>query len=159
MALKSPSTPLVITLTQGGADAFVQGSALTGIQARQAYRLDGLAFGFNNASLLAISSAQQWNIMLTLTRRSKAALPELSDTDVIFRHSLASLFLTSGAATFPGDFYWKPELEVPIVEDTIYAQLDSDGVGAAMTMIVRLDVTLDTMSDIDKLNLITRSLT
>lgn len=158
MALKVPPSPLVITLTQGGADAFVQGSVSTGLQSPQAYRLAGIAFGFSNAGLLAIASAQLWNLMLTVTRRTKAALPEVTDNDVIKRFSLFSNFVTSGATVFEGDFYWKPDFEIPLVEDEIYAQLDSDGIGAAVTMNVRLDVEVDRISDIDRLTILTRSL-
>lgn len=158
MALKTPSSPLLIGLTQGGADAFVQGSALTGLQARQAYRLDGVALSLSKATLTLLAGTANYDWRVTLTRRSKAALPEISDVDVIASFSLVNHMTTSGALAFSGDIYWKPDNEIPLVEDTIYAQLDSDNVGSAMTMIVRLDVTLDTISDIDRLNLIARSL-
>jgi hypothetical protein len=158
MALKTPSTPLIIALTQGSADAFIQGSVITGLQAKQAYRLDGIAFSLSEASMAALSATGTWDYRVTLTRRSKAALPEITDTDVIASYSLANGFTTSGAYMFTGDYYWKPDVEIPLVEEIIYAQLDSTAIGAAITVNLRMDVTLDSISDIDKLNLIARSL-
>lgn len=159
MALSASVTPLVISMTQGGADAFVQGSVLTGLSGRQAYNAKAVALSIPSASLVAVNAATLWSWYVTLTRRSKTAQPEISDNDVIFRWSLASQFTTSGAFTWAGDYYQVFPLDQPIVEETIYAQLDSDGVGTAFSAIVRIDVELDTISDIDRLNLITRSLT
>ena len=157
MALTVPPTPLVIALTQGGADAFVQGSVLTGLSGRQAYSLKGIAFEMTSA----FSAVTLTEYEVAVTRRSKAAMPLTSDSDVIVK--LRFQQLTAGAAYFmirdKAPIYWKPEFEVPIVEETIYAQLDSAASAIVNSFIVRLDVELDTMSDIDRLNLITRSLT
>lgn len=159
MALSAPPTPLVITLTQGSADAFIEGSVLTGLTGRQAYRVAGIAFGFPIATLNALSAVSAFDISLAITRRSKSALPALSDNDVLHRWSVANFLLTSGSFNLEGDYYWVPDFELPLVEETIYAQLDSSGTGLSLVMVVRIDVEIDTISDIDRLNLITRSLT
>ncbi len=82
-----------------------------------------------------------------------------SDTDILWVLRWQNLFTTSGEVMRDKSGYWKPDNEVPIVEETIYAQLDSGSTSTANTFILRLDVELDTMAPIDRLNLITRSLT
>jgi hypothetical protein len=158
MALKAAATPLVISLVQGSADAFVQGSVLTGLTGNQAYALLGVAKEILNAATL-MTAAADFEISMALTRRSKAAMPNISDSDVIWKSVLAFNFTTSGVTELTLTEYWKPDLEIPIVEETIYAQLDSTGTGAVQSAILRMDVEVDTMSPIDRLNLITRSLT
>lgn len=156
MALKPPATPLFITLVQGAADAFVQASVVTGLSGRQAYNLKGIALQITNN--LALVNNQ--NIQVALSRRSKTAQPNLADSDVLFQFD--HQFFQAGAAyaySFGRWHYFVPPLEVPIVEETIYAQLDSAATAVVNTVILRLDLELDTISDIDRLNLITRSLT
>jgi len=155
MALKASSSPLVITLTQGSADAFVQGSVLTGLTGNQAYRLLGVAWEMTSS--LTTTNAAEYQV--ALSRRSKASQPLTSDTDVLWVLRWQNLFTTSGEVMRDKSGYWKPDNEVPIVEETIYAELDSNATSTANTFIIRLDVELDTMSPIDRLNLITRSLT
>ena len=158
MALKSPPSPLTITLTQGSADAFIQGSVLTGLTGRHAYRVAGVAWSFPAASMATLVAQNAFQLELALTRRSKTATPDISDGDVILRWSVGNHLTTSGAYLFEGDHYWVPDFELPIVEETIYANLDSTGIGTAISCIIRIDTEIDTMSDIDRLNLITRSL-
>jgi len=155
MALNAATTPLVITLTQGGADAFVQGSVLTGLSGRQAYNVRAIFIEFTATNLQAM--AQDCDISVAITRRSKTAMPTLADTDVLYKQTLSGAFTTSGLAVVKGVDVYEPDGELPIVEETIYAQLDSTTLGTN-TAIVRLEVEIDTMSDIDRLNLITRSL-
>lgn len=158
MALSTPTSPLVIALTQGGNDAFVQGSVLTGLTGRQAYNVKAFWVELppDQMSLVSLDSS----IQVTVTRRSKTAIPLLSDSDVLFAKKIACAFTTSGQVDLECVSIYVPQLDVPIVEETIYAQLDSTGLGITVAnVIVRMDVELDTMSDIDRLNLITRSLT
>lgn len=158
MALSASLTPLIISLTQGGADAFVQSSVQTGLTGRQAYNVKAFMVDFTNIATQAGIAADH-SIEVSITRRSKTAIATLADSDVLFRYAFAVEFTTSGVAYIPGVIIYVPQLEVPIVEETIYAQLDSTGSTLTNTAVVRMDVELDTMSDIDRLNLITRSLT
>lgn len=158
MALKASLTPLVITLTQGGADAFVQGSVLTGLTGKQAYNVRAFHLDLPGSQLLAMSADSEFAV--TITRRSKTATPLLSDSDVLHKWSFANALTTSGEIFFPCTVTYVPQLEIPIVEETIYAQLDSTSLSMTLAnVVVRMDVEIDTMSDIDRLNLITRSLT
>jgi len=157
LALKPATTPLVISLTQGGADAFVQGSVLTGLSGRQAYNVRAFTLELPGSQLLAVSADSE--LQVAITRRSKSAMPLISDSDVLFKWSFANALTTSGEVFFPCVHVYVPDLEVPIVEETLYAQLDSTTLAMTLAnVIVRMDVELDTMSDIDRLNLIARSL-
>ena len=158
MTLRTPPTPLVISMTQGSADAFVQGSVLTGISGRQAYNVRRFALQLVNAAALSAIAAD-YEITVAITRRSKTAIPNISDSDVIWMSSFYVAATTSGVVYVPAYTEFTPDYETPIVEETIYAQLDSTATGVAVNAIVRLEVDIDTMSDIDRLNLITRSLT
>lgn len=158
MALKAATTPLAFALTQGSADAFVQASVLTGLSGNTAYNVRQVFSELTNSAAISGTNVDAvWE--MAITRRSKAAMPNLADTDVIWKRSLAVLYTTSGHVLVPLTEVWTPQLEVPIVEDTLYAQLDSNGSGLSNAAVVRLEVELDTMRDIDRLNLIARSLT
>jgi hypothetical protein len=158
MALRAALTPLVIALTSGSADAFVQGSVLTGLSGRQAYNLRAISWELVNPQ--AGSLANNSEISFSITRRSKTAIPLISDTDVIWKKRLDFKVTTSGAITFISAGSEAIALqEIPLVEETLYAQLDSSSLGYAASVVLRLDVEVDTMSDIDRLNLIARSLT
>jgi len=155
MALKAATTPLIITLTQGSADAFVQGSVLTGLSGRQAYNVRAILIELPVA-LNAISADN--SLQVSITRRSKTAIATLADSDTIFARAVSKDFATSGSTLLDAVSVYVPDLEIPIVEETIYAQLDSTSTTLTNTVIVRMEVELDSMSDIDRLNLIARSL-
>lgn len=159
MALKAATFPLTISATQGAADAFVQGSVLTGLTGRQAYNIRTLELEIATANSFAVDQSE---IEVSLSRRSKTAIPTIADPDVIWRwryqaRAAGAAYLTVYtkvfSVIFPVDF------ELPVVEETLYMQLDSTLSGFTNTAIVRMGVELDTMSDIDRLNLIARSLT
>lgn len=155
MALKAPVAPGIISAVQGVADAFVQASLLTGLQARQAYNLRGIAYQFVS-SMVALNGAR---FQFALSRRSKVAMPNISDIDVISLEDQQYKFTTSGAAMIKQSGYITLPADTPIVEDLIYLQLDTDATAVVNTLVVRLDWEIDTISDIDRLNLIARSLT
>lgn len=155
MALSAATTPLVIALTQGSADAFVQSSVVTGLSGRQAYNLRSIYIEVTSAVVMNANSEYE----VALTRRSKTSMPTISDTDVIYKWRFQHHFTTSGAVGREKTNVFTFAIEMPIVEETLYAQLDSSATSAVQTAVVRLEVELDTMSDIDRLNLIARSLT
>lgn len=159
MALKAALTPLVISMTQGSADAFVQGSVLTGLSGRSAYNIRAFYMEITSPQTYAGNLSADSSLEVVITRRSKTAVTTLADVDVLHKWSFINALTTSGEIFFEATKVYVPELEVPIVEETLYAHVDSSAIGAALTVVVRMDVALDTMSDIDRLNLIARSLT
>jgi len=158
MALNSATTPLVISATQGSADAFVQGSVITGLSGRQAYNLKQIAFELTTTQVSGWTATNAW-VEACVSRRSKTAMPNLSDNDVIYKWAFQFMIATSGGAIFPRTHVYVFPLEVPLVEETLYLVLDSTSTAVVQSCVARLEVELDTISDIDRLNLITRSLT
>lgn len=159
MALDAALTPLIVTATQGSADAFVQASVATGLSGRSAYNVKAFYLEFPNAAALSAVFAADSEVQVSVTRRSKSAIATLADVDTLMKWSFIVALTTSGQIIFPGVSIAFPQIQVPIVEDTLYVQLDSTATGLSNVAVVRMDVELDTMSDIDRLNLIARSLT
>lgn len=157
MALKAELTPLVISLVEGSADAFVQGSVLTGLTGNVAYNCRRCVI---EIATISWNIADDSEISIAVTRRSKTAMPAITDSDVLFKHTIQFRLTTSGAITFPAVISIPVETDqLAIVEETLYAQLDSSAMGVAITAYVKLECQIDTMSPIDRLNLISRSLT
>ena len=160
MALKPATQSLVITPTTGAADAFISGSVLTGLTGRQAYNVRKFQFEIiNPATVVGIGADGE--LQFAVSRRSKTSMPNLSDSDVLWKGGFIFALTTSGIAVIPSVIeYAVPEsLEIPIVEETLYAYIDSTSLGLVVAGVFRLEVVLDTMADIDRLNLIARSLT
>jgi len=155
---------LVATITQGGADAFVQATmetALTG-QTKQAYKVLEIQIENANANSIFFGAgvAEEWEI--ALSRRSKAAIPEISDVDVIKKFKFGTTYQTAvGQGVQPdGILLWQPPagLEPIVVEDPLYIQLDSNATGLTHSAIVVVTYELVTISEVDRLNLIAQSL-
>jgi len=155
MALKAAAPSLVITATQGSADAFVQGSVATGLSGNQAYNLRGIYWEIT-ADMKSLDGVQY---ELGLSRRSKTSMPVITDTDLIWKLAWQQEFATSGMVSIPKCGYVRFEQEVPIVEELLYGVFDSAATTVANVFSLRLDIELDTMQPIDRLNLIARSLT
>lgn len=144
---------LSVTLTQGANDAFVQAEIQTGLLglSRRAYRLNEVQVEFPTAILPG-------QYELCITRRSKSAMPDLTDLDVFRKWKFAYTFTTSGSTVIETTFVWTPPSEIIIVEDPIYAQLDTALTSAANTVKMLLDVSQVEISEIDRLTLLTQSL-
>lgn len=149
---------LPFTLTQGSADAFIQASiatALTGLT-KTAYRM----------ALLEFEVPSIWNdgrdLQLSLTRKSYAAMPTsmvLEKSNIFYWRRFVSL-TTSGAAMYDRvlRFTWTDDDAPIIVEDPIYAQLDSAATTASNVVYGRIGYWQDTISEVDRLTLIANSL-
>lgn len=148
---------LVGTATQGGADAFVQSevaTALTGISTF-AYRVRELIF-----EIPTLAGANLSNVEVCLTRRTKAAMPNISDRDVIAKFKRQTLFTTSGSQNFPmiERFTYSEDDDLLIVEDPLYFQLDTNATSAANTAYVRIGYERVSISAVDRLTILTASL-
>ena len=143
------------TLTQGSNDAFVQVEMDTGLagQTRRAFRIGQIELEF--PTTIAGSNAL-WEV--ALSRRSKAAMPNVSDLDVIRKFKQKNSLITSGAIVVPAIDVWVPQAEVLVVEDTMYWQLDTDQTSATNVVQARVLYDLVEISEIDRLTLLTQSL-
>lgn len=151
---------LPFTLTQGGADAFVQASistALTG-QTKVAYRMASLEVELPLYIATAVNDMQ-----FSITRKSFAAFP----TSMILEKSMIHYYRRNvHVATAVGfeindrvmTWRWSDDDAPIIVEDPLYAQLDSASTGLTSVLYGRIGYWLDTISEVDKLTLVANSL-
>lgn len=146
------------SLVQGGNDAFVQAQIATGLfgQTKTAYRVREIITEWSGT--LGAGNAAQYEF--ALTRKSFAAMPVLTDKSLIVKTKRIGSFTTSGQAVIPQieRIIYSDLDNLLIVEDPVYAQLDSNASGATNTLLVRIGYEIVTLSDVDRLTLIAQSL-
>jgi hypothetical protein len=146
------------TATQGGADAFVQSeiaTALAGLT-NVAFRVREIRFQLPGN----ISSVDNSNYQIALSRRSKAAMPAITDRDVLAFWDIACKFTTSGLAYFPRyvSYRYGEDDDLLIVEDPIYLVVDSAATAAANVVNCAIGYERATITQLDRLSLLTQSL-
>lgn len=145
------------SVTQGGADAFAIasiGTALSG-QTRQAYNVQKLT--------VEVSAGMQFNanaeIELCLLRRTKAAMVDIDDPDVLQKWKQTSNFTTSGAHDGKAVFETlPPDRTMIIVEDPIYWAIDSNATTATQNALIVIEFEIITLSEVDRLSILVESL-
>ena len=148
---------IVGTATQGSADAFKESEIQTALsgQTQRAFRVREILFELPN-----IGNAAGVNVEVSLTRRTMAAMPNITDRNVIAKVTRQQNLTTSGAyihdrvvrLTFSEDD------ELLIVEDPIYFQIDTASTTAANTGYARVGYELVNVSANDRLQLALQSL-
>ena len=135
------------TLTQGGADAFVQATIPTGLlgtgDSEMVYTIEAVIFNMDSNPLMAALAASI-DLDLTITRASKAAIPPLTDNDLLakFRYQSSNVALNVNGRTD----YQNGQCDCPMVGANliaganIYIQMDSTNFAAAMTITGRMIV-------------------
>ena len=128
-----------ITMTQGGADAFVQTSEVTGIDpsSGRGWALRRAEIQFPQAAGLqglSADSAIHW----ALTRDSKTAMSDLNDQDTIFAGGIFNALTTSGEIALPSVHMHTFPDGIIVVEPILYAHLDSAATGLILTAHMRL---------------------
>jgi len=147
---------LDISLVQGGADAFVQGSVATDIVPE-----DGLILRITDIWMeivtsltgLGADSSIEWSV----TRDTKTAVAKLSDPDSFLSDLWSLAFTTSGQTWLQQLFRYENLKGVYLVEPTVYAQLDSTTTGATITANVRLFYEEVRANEVDILRITTNS--
>jgi len=154
----------VVSATQGGADAFVEAQLLTNLENTSfAYAIRGIEWEFPNIDALSAATLTDANFVFTITRRSKAAIPQISDLDVMFKQAvIINAHTAAGYMYLPGlsGYHLVPEVsELIAPENVLYLQLDSTSTGLANKVNVALDYDLVRISEVDRLTILARSLT
>lgn len=150
---------------QGAADAFVQGSIQTALQGQteQAFQVNSIEYEVVNPAVFSGAltlGGQDVEFSVAITRRSKTAMPLISDVDVIKKWKTGLGVWTAANAAVNPDLVglWVPAGTVVLVEDPIYFQLDSTGTGVTIELNIAIDYDIVRISDIDRLTLLTQSL-
>jgi len=128
-----------ITLTQGGADAFVQATEPTGINPSlgSGWLLTHALIFFPLTVTLEGLSADN-SIVWSLTRDSETAVASLDDNDCLFASGFAVPLTTSGEVYVPRLHRFDFPDGIVVVNPNLYAQLDSTGTGLTLTAHMRL---------------------
>lgn len=159
---KSVVAYLYATLTQGGADAFVQGSISTGLTGLNttAYQLRELVIEYGVAGSGQGVSSVTSNWEIAITRKSMTAMPVITEKSVIAKFKRSMSLTTSGAviADTVARYTWDEDNGPLIVEDPFYAQLDTAATTAVNVVEMRFGYVQVKVSEVDRLQLITNSL-
>lgn len=148
---------LVVSITQGSADAFVQTTITTGLlnTAKAAFRIRRIEMQFPS-----LTGGADMVHEFSITRKSLSAIPAITDHSVVTYQKRQLELTTSGMVAM--DCVERQEFakdeDLTIVEDPIYVQFDSAGTGAANTAYVRIGYEDRSISDVDRLSLIAASL-
>jgi hypothetical protein len=150
---------------QGGADAFVIASFATALegQTELAYQVKQVGYEVilpATGQFPATGVAAAQDLEIALLRRTKAAMPNYDDSDIIKKWKWGALGATAAGwpTTFESAGVWVPPLEVLVVEDPLYIALDSTATTLTYEVIVYIEYDVVRISQIDRLTLLTQSL-
>lgn len=149
---------LVGTATQGAADAYVEAEIATALSGLNtvSYRVREILLEFDGTAI----AGDQDELEIALSRRTKAAMPLVTDRDVIAKWTKGVRMTTSGTVENIGvvRLTFTEDDDLRIVEDPIYLQVDSASIGAALTISARIGYERVNISALDRLTLLTNSL-
>ena len=159
MAINQMKT-LLATATQGSADAFVQASVVTGLQAIGdiGYKIRRVQFGL--PAPVEVDSA----VYVSVTQKSQTATPGINDRSLIaaiYRHvklttSGLIVYETAGPSNI---FRWDDDEDMIIATDPLYFQLDSDTTSAANAATLRIDYQEIRLTETQRLAIMNNALT
>lgn len=145
-----------LTLTQSGADAFVQASVATDIVPEDGVILKVVGIDVqiaNNLAALAADTYIEWS----LTRATKTATAQLSDDSCFMADAIAFSLTTSGVGVIRQTFRYENPVGLYLVEPTLYGQLDSVGGAGAFTALMRVFYEEARASETDILRILNNS--
>lgn len=127
----------VASVTQGGADAFAQAQFSTGL------------LGLTDRGALIreilfevprVNVAAALNVELALTRYSKAAMPNITDNDLLMKRKMGSDLVTSGVNSFDlvARYTFTEDDNLIVIEDPIFFQIDSNATTLTQSAFVRV---------------------
>lgn len=142
---------IVLSVAQGSNDAFAQSSGSTGLSnvINTSYRVLGIEVYF--AALPGVDS----NIQVAITRKSFAAFPAFTERALIRSWWRFAEFTTSGLAVSDQILHYNVprELDLRIVEETLYIQIDSNATSASNGAAVRLLVEEARITEVERLSI------
>jgi hypothetical protein len=150
------------TVTQGAADAYAEAemaTALSGV-GNLSFRVREILLEVQNGGAVLTPNGATFEI--AVSRRTKAAMPLVSDRDVIakIRRVSAQLSAVGFASTDLGviRLTYSEDDDVRVVEDPLFLQVDGTATTQTVTVTCRIGVERVNISAIDRLTLLTQSL-
>jgi len=157
MASVNPQKFLYASAVQGGADAYVQSSFVTGLSglSKTAYRVRSIIYETARGPGAANS-----NFEFAISRRTKAAMPLITDPNLLHKYKLGTEMTTSGQSNTPLviQFNFSENEDLLIVEDPLYFEFDTQTTGLAQTAYLRIGYNVVTLSEVDRLELLASQL-
>lgn len=155
---------LYATCTQGGADAFVQATIatpFTGISTGLAGRVKEILFEFGTSTQGAIAISATSRLEIAVTRKTLAAIPDISAPSLVIKRAKATNLSTNGGAV--DDEIVKQILyddtNAPLMaEANWYAQLDSNNTAVVNVVKLRIGYEIVNISEEVRLGIIAASL-
>jgi len=147
---------LWVTLTQGSNDAFVQNTMATAL-----LNTSGICFLLRELVVeWPAPFANGADLQLSLTRKTFAAVPALTEKSLIWSARRTLGLTTSGAALINRveRFTWNQDDNLTLVEDPLYWQLDSASTSASNVVNLRIGVVQAKITDLEKVALVAASL-
>lgn len=145
----------VASVTQGGADAFAQSSfstALSGLTNQAALVREILIEIPQPANITAAGNTE-----VCITRRTKAAMPLITDDDVVIKQKAFNNFTTSGAifGYAVTRYIYSEDDDLKLIEDPLYLQIDSNATTLTQTAYVRIAYELVRITTDERIALLT----
>lgn len=149
----SGSVILRATLTQGAANGFIQSSMLTGLSSsgNDALVIKQITLEYPT---LGHSVVAAFEMETAVTRASKAAMPNISDDDVLFKDKLGIYVGAASALHEKGVYVYVPDFEIVVIEDTIYSCFKSINAAAAGTVHVSIVAQPATVTESEKVGIL-----
>lgn len=148
---------LIGTVTQGSNDAFAQAELPTGLAAigNQAFRVKEIII--NTSALPAVNGC---NSAASLTRKSFAASPAVTERSLIIKQARTMRLTTSGATIEqqPGIYKYVNEDDLLIVEDPLYIQISSAATAQLNAAIFRIGYEQVRITEVDRLAILAATL-
>jgi hypothetical protein len=143
-------------VTQSGADVFTQVVVNTGLlgQTKAAYRILDINWEWTTV----IPHTATCSRAIQLTRRSKAVESLINDKDMLFKTKEGERITTSGAFIQNLTGIYNPEGDILLVEDPVYVAIASSLTAVANSAVLVVNYEIITISEVDRLTLLTQSL-
>lgn len=143
---------LVGAVTQSAADAFTALSFTTGLSGldNKGYKLISVQAELPNYGNVAGIGNRE----LALSRATKAAMPFVSDDDVLFKVRQTVYNLNIGTQEIYNSFEDVLEADVLIIEPQIFVLLDTNLTGVANTVPFRLTMQETTVTDSQRISIL-----
>jgi hypothetical protein len=131
---KSGASPVVLrgSLTQGAANGFIAGTALTGLSAagNDALIVKSISMEFSSSTFAAVGSVA--SVELAFSRALKAAMPTILDDDLLYKFKFETVVSAAASPVGAGIVQFVPQVDLVIIEDTVHTMFDSNNMAAVI---------------------------
>lgn len=138
---------------QGAANAFVQSNLLTGLVTSGTDALVVKQFTFEVPAIV-VAAAGNTEIELVVSRASKAAMPNIFDDDILFKHKWTVNVGAGGTYHQQPVVQFVPPYEIVTIEDTLFFDVKTLNCNAAITAYVSLVCQPASVTDSEKVGLL-----